>query len=63
MSTGSPRAILGDGTPPPPRPVEDRDLATLARTGLHPLSLADLVRLDKRSSSSPLPSPLPSREV
>lgn len=38
------KAAFGDRSPPPPRPVEDSDLALLAQTELHQLSLADLVK-------------------
>lgn len=43
--SASPRSWFGsDKSAPPPRPVEDSDLLGLVRTGLHPLSLADLVK-------------------
>lgn len=56
MATATPGSALGDKSAPTPRPVEDSDLLGLVRTGLHPLSLADLVKY----ASGPLRSP-PSR--
>lgn len=42
--TATSGSALGDKTAPTPRSVEDSDLLGLVRTGLHPLSLADLVK-------------------